>query len=152
MNFGFVADKVGFRLRLAQIAAFKDFEEGSRRRFGQAPRYFGLLSLIQDNPGMPQGRLAEAIHLVRSSIVPILDKLEAEGLIQRRDAPNDRRAKGVWLTAKGVKAMRELRPHVIAHEKRLVAGMSDEERELLVRLLTRIDQNLRTEGQAEDAA
>ena len=139
-------------MRLAQIAAFKDFEERSRRRFGIAPRYFGLLCLIENNPGMPQGRLAEATHLVRSSIVPILDKLDAEGLVERRDAPNDRRVKGVWLTAKGAKAMRELRPFVLAHEQRLVGGIREEERQLLVRLLTRIDDNLRAERQAQDAA
>lgn len=151
MDFGFIGDHVGFRLRLAQIAAFKDFEEG-QRRFGQAPRYFGLLTLIETNPGMPQARLAEAIHLLRSSIVPILDKLEAEGLVERRDVPNDRRTKGVWLTAKGAETMQALRPHVLAHEERLVRGMTQDERALLVRLLTRMDDNLRAEKGAQDAA
>ena len=56
---GFLEDLIGYRIRLVQIAAYKDFESVTKG-FGQAPRYFGLLSLVEANPGLPQGKLAEA--------------------------------------------------------------------------------------------
>ncbi|MGQ9371134.1 MarR family winged helix-turn-helix transcriptional regulator [Azospirillum sp. ST 5-10] len=151
MDFSFIGDLVSFRIRLVQIAAFKDFEEGLRR-FGVVPRYFGLLTLIENNPGMPQARLAEAVHLMRSSLVPILDKLEAEGLVARRDSPTDRRAKGVWLTAKGAKALARIRPLVRQHEERLTHGMTEEEKAALLGLLRRVDDNLRQAKAARSAA
>jgi enoyl-CoA hydratase len=46
--------------------------------------------------------LAEAISRVRSSLVPILDKLEADGLLKRRPSPTDRRLKCVSLTTTAI--------------------------------------------------
>lgn len=144
LELGLLADLVGYRIRLAQIAAFKDFEE-TAKRFDSAPRYFGLLMLIAHNPGLPQSRLAEAIHLVRSSLVPILDRLEAEGLVERRSSPIDRRSKAVWLTLKGRKLIERLKPLVVEHEDRLTRGFTTAERRQLVELLRRVDQNLRSD-------
>lgn len=148
---GFLDDLLGYRIRLAQIAAFKDFE-ATTKGFGQAPRYFGLLCLIEANPGLPQGKLAEAVHLVRSSLVPIIDKLESEGLVERRSSNVDRRLKAVWLTAKGGKVLGRLRPLVLAHEGRLTKGFSGEEKALLVDLLGQIEVNLRPHATNADAA
>jgi MarR family transcriptional regulator, lower aerobic nicotinate degradation pathway regulator len=151
LDLGFLSDLLGYRIRLAQIAAYKDFEAVTKG-FGQAPRYFGLLCLIEANPGLPQGRLAEAVHLVRSSLVPIIDKLEAEGVVERRSALGDRRLKAVWMTAKGKKLMTRLRPLVAAHESRLTQGISAADKGLMLRLLQRAVTNLRQEEQAAGAA
>ena len=148
---GMLDDLVGYRIRLAQIAAYKDFE-GVTKQFEQTPRYFGLLALIEANPGLPQGKLADAIHLVRSSLVPIIDKLESGGIVERRAAGGDRRLKSVWLTAKGQKMLTRLKPHVLAHEERLTAGMSQRDKSLLLRLLRKMDANLRSQKNIAEVA
>jgi DNA-binding MarR family transcriptional regulator len=132
---------VGVAVRLVQIAAYKDFEESSRR-FGQAPRYYGLLNLVETNPGLSQTQLAQCLHLVRASLVPILDKLSADGLVERRPDANDKRIRRVWLTPKGKKLMTRLSVAAQQHEARLTAGFSRQERELLLQLLRRADANL----------
>ena len=109
LQLGLIADQVGYRVRLLQIAAFKDFEEKTYG-YGSAPRYFGLLSIIEANPGSQQSRLAEAVHLQPSSLVPILDKLQNEKLVERRSSTLDRRSKSVWLTPEGAKILERLRP------------------------------------------
>src|SRR4051812_11149519 len=83
LDLGALAGFVGYHLRVAQVAAYREFES-RLTGLGMAPRFLGLLMLIEANPGAPQSRLAEAIHLDRSSLVPILDKLEADGLVERR--------------------------------------------------------------------
>jgi DNA-binding MarR family transcriptional regulator len=148
---GLLDGLIGYRIRLAQIAAYKDFE-GVTRDFGQAPRYFGLLALIEANPGLPQGKLADAIHLVRSSLVPIIDKLESDGIVERRAAGGDRRLKAVWLTTKGQKMLTRLKPHVSAHEERLTAGMSERDKASLLRLLRHVDENLRDKKKMVEVA
>jgi DNA-binding MarR family transcriptional regulator len=151
LDMGFLTDLLGYRIRLVQIAAYKDFEAVTKG-FGQSPRYFGLLSLIEANPGLPQGKLAEAVHLVRSSLVPIIDKLEAEGIVERRPSRCDRRLKAVWLTSKGKKLVGRLRPFVTKHEDRLTAGMSADEKASLLGLLQRVDINLRRQADAAEVA
>ena len=138
---GPLADTVGYRLRLAQIAAYREFE-GKLTRHGVAPRYLGLLGIIAEHPGQPQSRLAEAIALKRSSLVPIIDRLEAEGLIERRASPDDRRYKSVWLTPKGRRVVSELTAKARAQEDRLLEGFSERERKTLGALLGRVVENL----------
>ena len=139
---GALANTIGFRLRLAQIAAYRQFEGGLGRRLGVAGRYLGLLGIIEHHPGQPQSRLAEAISLKRSSLVPIIDRLEAEGLVERRPSQADGRLKSVWLTAKGGRIVNELTVRAQAQEERLGHGMNPAEREQLVRLLERVIENL----------
>ncbi len=138
---GELADTIGFRLRLAQIAAYRHFE-GSLTRYGIAPRYLGLLGIIEHHPGQPQGRLAEAIALKRSSIVPIIDRLEADDLVERRPSPNDGRHKVLWLTPKGKRVVTELKARAQAQEERLAKGLTPAERRTLLELLGRVVDNL----------
>jgi DNA-binding MarR family transcriptional regulator len=139
---GTLADTIGFRLRVAQIVAYRHFEAELSRRHGIAPRYLGLLGIIEAHPGQPQSRLAEAISLKRSSLVPIIDRLEQEGLVERRASPDDKRLKSVWLTQKGRRTVADLTARARAQEDRLAAGMSPEERQMLVRLLGQVIENL----------
>jgi DNA-binding MarR family transcriptional regulator len=143
---------VGVAVRLVQIAAYKDFEENSRR-FGQAPRYYGLLNLVEANPGLSQTQLAQCLHLVRASLVPILDKLTADGLVERRLDVGDKRVRRVWLTLKGKKLMARLSVAAKQHEARLTAGFSKQERDALLHLLRRADANLsHVSGELEGVA
>lgn len=141
---GSLADTIGFRLRVAQIAAYRRFE-GSLTRHGIAPRYLGLLGIIEHHPGQPQSRLAEAIALKRSSLVPIIDRLEADGLVERRASSADRRTKSVWLTVKGRRVVAELTARAQAQEEALGKGLTAAERQTLVGLLGRVVVNLAEE-------
>lgn len=128
---------LGYRLRLAQRAVFADFQT-SIGQPGVSPGLFGVLVIIEANPGLKQTELANAALLDRSSVVPVLDKLESRGLVARRAPPDDRRVKGLWLTAEGGALLRRLKRRVLAHERRLTAGLSERERTQLFDLLERL--------------
>ncbi len=134
--------RVSYRIRLIQIAAYKSFERVVLG-FGTAPRYFGMLKIIEANPGIPQTRLAEAIYLDRSSLVPILRTLTREGWIERKPAQGDRRVRRVFLTPDGAQQLVRLEARVAEHEAMMTLGLSDAERETLLELLDRVDENLR---------
>jgi DNA-binding MarR family transcriptional regulator len=99
---------------------------------------FGMLVVIEANPGLKQSQLAQAAQLDRSSLVPALDKLEARGLVMRRASEEDRRVNGLWLTAAGASLLKKLKQRVTRHEQRLMRDLSTAEREQLVQLLNRI--------------
>lgn len=137
-----LSGRVSYRIRLIQIAAYKSFERVVTG-FGTAPRYFGMLKIIEANPGIPQTRLAEAIYLDRSSLVPILTTLTREGWIERKPAQGDRRVRRVFLTPNGAERLVQLETQVTEHETMMTRGLSDAERETLLDLLDRVDANLR---------
>lgn len=139
-----LARSINYRIRMAQILSFRRFEK-NRPGYGGAARFLGLLSIVRANPGEPQHRIAETVGLQRSSVVPILDKMEANGIIERQSAASDRRAKTVWLTEKGETVLDELIEPANELEARMLRGFSQEEIDQLLTGLDRIVENLRRE-------
>lgn len=133
---------VNFRLRMAQILAYKSFE-AKVPDHGGAARYLGLLSIICQNPGQSQIKLAEAVGLQRSSLVPILDKMEANGILERRAVDGDRRSNAVWPTDHGQAVVADLTAQALELETRTLDGLSAEETDQLLGLMDRVITNLR---------
>jgi DNA-binding MarR family transcriptional regulator len=146
----FLRQSVAYRIRLLQIAAYKRFE-GQLEGFGSAPRYFGLLKIIEANPGIPQSRLAEAVFLDRSSLVPLLETLTREGWVERRAAPTDKRVRRIFLTEEGTERLALLEQEVVKNEESLTEGLTTQEKSELLRLLGRLDDNLRRQFEDKGA-
>lgn len=136
LDHGVLPELIGYQLRLAQLAVFRDFER-SVGDLGVSPGRVGVLVLIDANPGITQSRLAEAVGLDRSTLVPVLDGLERRGLMDRRRG-QDRRTNGLWLTTAGRHLLRRVKHRIFAHERMMAAGLSVKERERLVALLARL--------------
>ena len=137
VQLGLLPALLGYQLRLAQRAIFDDFAD-TMGELEVSPGLFGMLVIIEANPGLKQTGLAHAAQLDRSSLVPALDKLEARGLVTRRASERDRRVNGLWLTEAGSALLKKLKQRVARHEQRLARGLSRSEREQLVKLLARI--------------
>lgn len=125
---------LGYRLRVAQQAVFHDFAASVP---GLSPGRVGLLVLIEANPGVTQSRLAEAVRRDRSTLVGVLDRLEAQGLIERRRGA-DRRTNGLWLTRQGRALLARALKRIAAHERRIAGRLTAAERRELLRLLAKI--------------
>jgi DNA-binding MarR family transcriptional regulator len=97
----------------------------------------GLLITIEANPGMTQSRLAEMVGRDRSTMVGVLDELEARELIERRRGA-DRRTNGLWLTRAGRSLLARAVREIAAHERRISARLTAAERKQLLDLLGRI--------------
>lgn len=137
LDFGILPSLAGYQLRLAQIAMFRDFAQ-SLGEFDVTPGLFGVLVIIDSNPGLKQSELARAAHLDRSTVVSVIDNLERRRLVERRPADNDRRSNALVLTPEGLALLKKLKRRVNEHEKRLVENMTEEERVTLVTLLQKI--------------
>jgi len=131
---GALPELIGYRLRLAQQAVFRDFAASVH---GLSPGRVGLLILIDANPGVTQSRLAEAAGRDRSTMVGVLDQLEARGWLERRRGA-DRRTNGLWLTRAGKLLLARALRAIAAHERRIAARLSPAERRELLALLARI--------------
>lgn len=137
IDYGVLPDLVGYHLRLAQIALFRDFANGPGEH-DVTPGLFGVLVIIEANPDLKQSDLARAAHLDRSTVVTVIDNLERRGLVERRAALHDRRSNAIRLTADGTALLRKLKRQVTQHEKRLLANFSEAERGQLFALLQKV--------------
>ena len=137
IDYGLLPELVGYQLRMAQIALFRDFSEGPGEE-DVTPGLFGVLVIIEANPDLKQSELARATHLDRSTVVTVIDNLERRGLVERRVALHDRRSNAIRLTAAGSTLLRKLKRQVSQHEKRLLENFSDSERASFIGLLQKV--------------
>ena len=136
---GLLPSLLGYVLRRTQSAVFEDFA-ATFAHAGEAltPGEFGLLVLVERNAGLSQMTLARALGIDRSTLVPILDRLQARTLLVRHRSPTDGRMHALALTPTGEKALARFARLVRLHEKRIAANLSATEIRTLIELLEKV--------------
>ncbi len=108
------------------------------RPLGLRPHHFGVLTLIDADPGAAQQELVDRSMIDPSSMVAVIDELEELGLAERRPHPSDRRKHAVHLTDEGRKTLGRARAAAMKTAGELFAPLDANERELLRRLLRKL--------------
>lgn len=87
------------------------FSERSVRLVGLTPQQYQLMLAIKGFPGREWGtvtELAERLQSSHNSVVGLIDRSEANGMVERRPHATDRRAVAVYLTARGEETLARL--------------------------------------------
>lgn len=137
LDLGILPDLIGYHLRKAQLAVFQDFA----RAVGAgelSPGQFGALMVVERNPGLSQTRLGQTLGIDRSTLVAVIDRLEERGLVERADAPHDRRSYALYVSKAGRALLGDLVARVRAHEAYIAGDLDAEEKASLIALLRRI--------------
>lgn len=137
INFGLLPNLIGYHLRRTQSAVFRHFMQ-TVGDHDITPGHFGILVLIDANPGLSQSMLAAALNVDRSSIVPAIDHLEGRNLVVREKKPGDRRTYELRLTKEGERIFAMLTKAVYEHEETVAKNLTPEERNQLITLLKKI--------------
>ncbi len=98
----------------------------------------GILRILGSNPGITQQALSRGLGMFPSRLVALLDDLERQKLIARRESPSDRRIYQLHLTEAGTAALIEIGRLTVELEDKLFAALTAEEKEFLGSLLARI--------------
>ncbi len=101
-----------------------------------------VLIYLQRNEGISQVRLAELTDTDPMTLVRTLDRMERDGLIERRPDPADRRARRLFVTAAADPVLDEIWRIADRARAAALAGLSTVERDQLIGLLERIHANL----------
>lgn len=137
VDLGALPDLIGYHLRMSQVTVFKDFDR-ELAGLDITPAIFGVLEVLQHNKGLTQTRLATAIGLDRSSLVPLLDKLQKRNVVAREASVKDRRSNHLFLTPEGRLLLGKADKRVKLHEQRILASLTKTEIKQLIKLLMKI--------------
>ncbi len=99
-----------------------------------------LLVLSRRGKCVRQGELAEEVGIEGPSLVRLIDLLQAEGLVERREDPTDRRAKMLHLTALGEIRADEINRILRRVRAHLLKDISGEDLAVTFEVLQRIEQ------------
>ncbi|MDB5409616.1 MAG: MarR family transcriptional regulator [Rhodospirillales bacterium] len=137
LDLGTLTDSIGFALRGAHQASGAAFSALTGK-----PGHFAALTLIANNPGITQMRLADALGRSRSTMVPLLDALERDGLAIREASPRDARSHALAITAAGRDWLAQMTPRVRGHDAALTRGLTAANRAALMRILRIMKRNI----------
>jgi len=137
INFGPLATRVGFNLRMAQEAAFQAFSRRSQD-IGESPGRFATLTLIGRNPGISQTELSQANGRDKSSLTPVVEDLVRRGLVERKRMDSDRRTYRLHLTPSGKKVLTMMTRCARRHERNLDHVIGERDRKRFVQILKKI--------------
>jgi DNA-binding MarR family transcriptional regulator len=104
---------------------------------GLTTALFALLNVLGTHEGAIQQELGAAMGIDPSTMVSLIDQLEAAGLAKRRPRPTDRRAREVVITPKGRRVLEQARQLARQVEDDVLGGLSDAERRQVLTLLRR---------------
>jgi DNA-binding MarR family transcriptional regulator len=113
-------------------------------RYGLSDGKFAVLAVLDERPrkSFAPSELADRVSVSRAAVTSIIDGLEASGLVERQNAPNDRRMQVIQLTAQGSELLETMMPEHYRRTAALMSSLTEVERSLLRALLEKIQNGL----------
>ncbi len=127
----------GHLIRRAHQLAWAVFMDETRGLGVTQIQYAALIAIL-DHPGIDATRLSELISFDRATIGNVVGRMEARGLVRRSSDKKDRRAKRIFVTARGqktIKRVARVAPHI---GPRILARLNSADRKRLVQLLRQL--------------
>jgi len=137
VSFGALTGYLGYALRRAHMVAVAEFLQAFQE-LDLRPTQLAVLMIINENPGVRQTEVCEALGIQKANFVPLLNELERRGLALRKSVAGDRRSSALHLTSLGNVTVQ--RAHAIHDtlEERFSARLGRRGRDQLLALLNKV--------------
>lgn len=99
---------------------------------------FAVLELLYHRGQTLLGEIQKRILVSSGGITFLVDRLVEKGLVERRDCPDDRRARYAALTREGTRVMRKIFPRHAARIAQAMQGLDEREQRDATRLLKQL--------------
>ena len=129
--------RLGYLLKRAFLG-LEDLHREHLAPVGISGRELSVLLLLDAREPESQQETAERLQVDRTTMVALLDGLEAKGLVARQADPGDRRRNVVVLTAKGRRTLEKAVRASDEAEARLLGALDESEATQLRALLARV--------------
>ena len=136
-----LSGNAGFLLGKVHELARDRFEQ-ALAPLGLRVRHYGVLAALAEQSPVAQNALGERLYIDRSTMVAVIDELEAAGRVVRRRNPQDRRAYHLELTDDGRAALQEAGRVVDRVQDEVLAPLDHDQRQQLQAVLTALLRHL----------
>ena len=143
-SFGFLMHDVSRLMR-------KSFDRRASA-IGLTRSQWRVLAHLSRNEGVKQAGLAEILEIKPITLARLLDRLGANGWVERRSDPNDKRARRLFLTDKARPILVELREVALSVREEALSGFDAVEQDRLIDQLRAVKENLLSADETADRA
>lgn len=106
---------------------------------------FNILMILKnsDQEGISQQKLSEKLVVTKSNVVGLVDRMEKQGLVERKAHPTDRRFNRIVITEKGTALVEKVEVHYYQEVDRMMSGISDSEKKSIVEATAKVREYLK---------
>lgn len=131
--------------------AVRTHAEADVARHGLTIAEFGMLEALYHRGPMLLGEVQQRILVSSGGVTYLTDRLENKGLVERRDCPEDRRARYAALTPAGEALIERIFPEHAARIEQAISGLTPGEQEDTIRLLRTLGRTAAEQRQTSEA-
>lgn len=129
-----------YRLSVVSNHISQTIADAYAERFGISITEWRVLAVLGRYPELSANGVAERTAMDKVAVSRAVARLLQTGLIEREVHGEDRRRSVLRLSQAGYQVYDQVVPMTLDYERALLSGFSEEERAVLDRLLTRLDQ------------
>lgn len=129
--------RLGYLLKHAELR-YRRLTAAALEPEGIGPQQWAALLCLDERHGLSQREAADMLGVDRTTMVALVDELEARGWVRREPRPDDRRKNAVILTGPGREMVQRGGRLVDACERRFLAVLGETESGQLKSALLRV--------------
>lgn len=129
--------QVGYVLRRAQLAVFRDFVQ-RMKPLQLRPSHYAILTQLKATPGLTQIQVCQILDIKRPNLVRLIDELERRSFVVRGKDPVDRRSYALQITEEGRRILAAAAPIHDEHERWIDAQLFPTGKDALLALTTKL--------------
>lgn len=137
-------NSTGLLLFLASKSQERLAEASIKKHLGLTPAQWKVILALNMTDGLTQKELADKIFLDGSTLVPVIDKMEQNGMVERKADSKDRRVNRVFLTKQSEATVDSIILIILQLRKTIYNGISESEIALIKNTLKTIIKNSET--------
>jgi len=97
-----------------------------------------ILNTLASNDGQSLSDIGKSVHLDKPAITGLADRMEHDGLVERRRTSSDRRIIQLFLTEKGKRLYKKIEKIIVRVDEKLVKTLTNQEINTLHKMLQNI--------------
>jgi MarR family transcriptional regulator for hemolysin len=137
-------NSIGFVVYFASKTFQKAFDLELRNKIGITITQSKVIFALYLRSGLNQRELADKIGVESPTLVPIIDKMEEDGYVQRKLDPQDRRIKRIYTTSKTDLLWDSITECATQIKKASTKDVSEQEIQSALGVIKKITKNLTT--------
>ncbi|MEI9886755.1 MAG: MarR family winged helix-turn-helix transcriptional regulator [Rhizomicrobium sp.] len=126
------------------------FDQKARTAHAMTRAQWIILSRLEHQPGMSQNEMAAICEVEPITVARLVDRLEARGLVERRNDPTDRRIRRLHLLPAAAPFLEIINHARATMGERITAGLDQATRKTLLDALLTIKENIANESLTGD--
>lgn len=126
------------------------FDQKARASHAMTRAQWVILSRLDRQPGMSQNEMAAICEVEPITVGRLVDRLEARGLVERRNDPSDRRIRRLHLLPAAKPILEAITRERETMNERITEGLDQKTRDIVIDALLTMKENLTNEATSGD--